>query len=49
MLLCAMPSSETTDSFRANKNSLKSTQYYSTMQSLRKGPEMAVLKETAYI
>lgn len=49
MLLCPMPSSETTDSFRPNKNSLKSMQCYSTMQSLCKGPEMAVLKEMAYI
>lgn len=49
MLLCFMLSSETMDSFTASKNSLKSMQDYSTMQSLCKGPETAVLKEMAYI
>lgn len=49
MPLCPTPSSETLDSFRANKNSLKSRQHQSIMQSLCKGLEKALLKEMAYI
>lgn len=34
-IVCPMANSQMTDSFRANKNSLKSVQHYSTMQRSR--------------
>jgi len=37
MLLCPTPSSETVDSFGANKNSLTSVPHYGTMQKSRNG------------